>query len=237
MSSEGVGGTAQSVPATGDSHQGTAQAHCHLPAVLPALHQRARGSRLGGLPRVPGADGAAGLPDSPRATERDLLPAREAGQLPPAAEVLPHAGGRPWGRTAAGQGCPGGGRGGRRHIFSEPGGQQVASGHKTVPLSSPCPSWTSAHRLRDSGSGRSLAKLALLVPTGGWGLWFGGAADGSAAQDREGGGAQTQHSPRTSFPPPVLAAPGSVCPPLPASAPLPLVRQAAAPAPCGSQVR
>lgn len=38
-------------------------------------------------------------------------------------------------------------------------------------------------------------------------------------------------------PPPVLAAPGSVRPPLPASAPLPLVRQAAAPAPCGSQVR
>ena len=90
-----------------------------------------------------------------------------------------------------------------------------ALGHKTVPLSSPCPSWMSSHRLRDCSSGQTLAKLALLVPTGGWGLWFGGAADGSAAQDREGGGAQTQHSPPTSFPPSAgsswLCAPPSSC--------------------------
>lgn len=95
LSSEGVVGTAQSVPAIKDSCQGAARARRHLPAVLPALHQRARGSRLGGLPCVPGADCAAGLPGSPRATERDLLPTHEAGLLPPAAEVLPHAGGRP----------------------------------------------------------------------------------------------------------------------------------------------
>lgn len=86
------------------------------------------------------------------------------------------------------------------HISSEPGGQQAASGHKAVPLSSLCPSWMSTHRLPDCSFGWSLAKLALPVPTGGWGLWFGGAAEGSAAQDREGGGVQTQHSPCTSFP-------------------------------------
>lgn len=66
--------------------------HRHLLPVLPALHQCASGSRLGGLPRVAGSDSAAGLPRSPRATERDLLPAHEADQSPPASEVLSHAG-------------------------------------------------------------------------------------------------------------------------------------------------
>lgn len=61
-------------------------------------------------------------------------------------------------------------------ISSEPGGQQAASGHKAVPLSSLCPSWMSTHRLCDCSSGQSPAELALPVPTGGWGLWFGGAA-------------------------------------------------------------
>lgn len=46
----------------------------------------------------------------------------------------------------------------------------------------------------------------------------------------------TGSRPMLSVPPAVLAAPGSVCPTLPASAPLPLVCQTAAPAPRRSQV-
>ena len=46
----------------------------------------------------------------------------------------------------------------------------------------------------------------------------------------------TQHSPHTAGSPLVLAAPGPVRPTFPASAPLPLVHQTAAPAPCRPQV-
>lgn len=232
-------GTTQSVPAIEDSCQGAARARCHLPAVLPALHQRARGSRLGGLPRVPGADRAAGLPGSPRATERDLLPTHEAGLLPPAAEVLPHAGGRPWGRTAVGQGCPGGGKGGRRRLGTYPQGLAASRRPRGTKLSrcllcappgcphTDCvtavldraqPSWPSRCPQEVEGCGLEGLLKALQLRTV------------RAVVRRP---ALTLHF----FPPSVLAAPGSVRPPLPASAPLPLVRQAAAPAPCGSQVR
>ena len=75
------------------------------------------------------------------------------------------------------------------------------------------------------------------MPAEGWGLQFGEGGEGSVAQDCEGGGmADPGLSPHYLFPPAVLAAPGSVCPTFPASAPLPLVRQTAAPAPRRSPV-
>lgn len=70
--------------------------------VLPAFHQRACGSGLRRLSRVPGPDGTTGLPGSPRAAERDLLPTDEADQLPPTSEVLPHAGGHPGAKQLTG---------------------------------------------------------------------------------------------------------------------------------------
>lgn len=63
-----------------------------LLAVLPALHQRAGGVTVHRLPHLAGPECTAGVPDTPRAPERNVLSADQADQWPDAAQLLPDTG-------------------------------------------------------------------------------------------------------------------------------------------------
>ncbi|KAG5857923.1 hypothetical protein ANANG_G00024550 [Anguilla anguilla] len=60
--------------------------------VMSTVHQCACGVTFYRLPHVPGPECPAGVPDAPRAAERDVLPADQTDQLPHTSQLLPHTG-------------------------------------------------------------------------------------------------------------------------------------------------